>query len=137
MLNGADDPAVRESAGFGTASAKSACPVGVTAVCVIDPEVAVTVIATRAAVTCGLAVIVTVCEVSVELPASFTASDEDAAGVRVNVAGDAETPAGKPESVKLTGLEKPFAPVTEMEMVCCEVRRDGNRRQRGNSEIWL
>lgn len=120
MLKGVDDPAVSESVGLGAARAKSACPVGVVAVCVVDPEVAVTVIATGPAVTLEFAVIVTVCEAG-ELLAFFTTSDDDAAdGVSVNVAGEAETPDGKPESVKLTALEKPFVPVTEMEIVCVE-----------------
>jgi hypothetical protein len=38
-----DDPAARDRVGCGTAKAKSAPPVGVMALCVIDPEVAVTV----------------------------------------------------------------------------------------------
>jgi hypothetical protein len=64
-------------------------------------------------------VICTVCDDEAEPPSLVSTPDEeDAAGVSVNVAGDAETPDGRPESVRLTALEKPFVPLTEMEIDC-------------------
>jgi hypothetical protein len=66
-------------------------------------------------------VICTVCDDEAELLSFVSTPEEgDAAGVSVNVTGDAETPDGRPESVRLTALEKPFVPLTEMEIDCAE-----------------
>jgi hypothetical protein len=109
ILSDVDEPAVRERLACGTARAKSARLVDVITVCEIEPDVPVTARLIGAAVTFAAAVRITLCEDVV-----------DVAGVSVNVAGDAATPAGNPETVKLTGFEKPFVPVTEMEMDCFE-----------------
>jgi hypothetical protein len=109
ILSDVDEPAVRARLACGTSRVKSARLVDVITVCEIEPDIPVTAKPIGAAVTFAAAVRITLCE-----------DAEGVAGMSVNVAGDTVTPAGKPENEKLTGFEKPFVPVTEMETDCCE-----------------
>lgn len=95
----------------------------VAAICVMDPDVAVTVKATGPAVALLPAVITTVWEEPDEPPEAADLPRTSCWGVpgdKVKVAGAAVTAVGNPESDTLTAPENPFTPAIEMEIVCVE-----------------
>jgi len=116
-------PAVNATVEAGPASAKSDWFVPVTPVCMMDPDVAVTVRGTGPGVALLPAVITTVWEESDEPPEAAVLPRTSCWGVsgdRVKVAGVAVTAEGNPESDMFTAPENPFTPAIEMEMVCVE-----------------
>ena len=96
-------PAVSKIGRLDPIREKSAGLVVVVIDCNCEPEVAVTVMLIGPGVAEAFAWIATVCVAVL--------------GVRVNVAGVAATPAGRPERAILTELENPFAGTIEIEMV--------------------
>ena len=95
----------------------------VIAVCVIDPEVAVTVRGTAPGAASLPVVITTVWEEPDEPPEADVlprTSCWEVSGDRVKVAGAAVTAVGSPESDTFTAPENPFTPAIETEIVCVE-----------------
>jgi hypothetical protein len=95
----------------------------VIALCVIDPDVAVTVRGTAPEAALLPAAITTVWEEPDEPSEAAVRPRTSCWGVsgdRVKVAGAAVTAVGNPESVTFTAPENPFTPAIEIEIVCVE-----------------
>ena len=116
-------PTVNPTVEAGPVSAKSAWFVLVTSLCVMDPDVALTVRVTGPGVALLPAVITTVFEESgepLEVAVLARTSCWEAPGDKVKAAGAAVTAVGNPESDTFTAPENPFNAAVEMEMVCVE-----------------